>query len=106
MRVTVDGQGVEIASGASVLAAVQATGRYLPTLCWDPRTSPGGSCRTCLVAVERSSEGSEPENGRSVVASCTSPAAEGMIIHTDDPAQSPPYAEPSNCWCHHCLPGP
>ena len=85
MRVTVDGQGVEIASGASVLAAVQATGRYLPTLCWDPRTSPGGSCRTCLVAVERSSEGSEPENGRSVVASCTSPAAEGMIIHTDDP---------------------
>jgi formate dehydrogenase major subunit len=85
MRVTVDGQGVEIASGASVLAAVQAAGRYLPTLCWDPRTSPGGSCRTCLVAVERSSEGSEPENGRSVVASCTTPAAEGMVIHTDHP---------------------
>jgi formate dehydrogenase major subunit len=85
MRVIVDGQGVEVMSGASVLAAVQATGRYLPTLCWDPRTSPGGSCRTCLVAIERSSEHPEPGSGRSVVASCTTPAAEGMVIHTDDP---------------------
>jgi NADH dehydrogenase/NADH:ubiquinone oxidoreductase subunit G len=62
MRVSVDGQGVEVAAGASVFAAVQAAGRYLPTLCSDPRTSPGGSCRTCLVAIDGSAERTEPAN--------------------------------------------
>jgi 2Fe-2S iron-sulfur cluster binding domain len=52
MRVTVDGRDVEVPSGASVLSAVRAVGRDVPSLCWDPRTSPGGSCRTCLVAVD------------------------------------------------------
>jgi formate dehydrogenase major subunit len=85
MRVRVDGQEVEVAPGASVLAAVQAAGRYIPTLCWDPRTSAGGSCRTCLVAIDNSPDGAEPANGRTVVASCTTPAAEGRVVYTDDP---------------------
>jgi formate dehydrogenase major subunit len=75
MRVTVDGRGVEVPSGASVLAAVRAAGRNVPSLCWDPRTSPGGSCRTCLVAVD----------GDQVVAACTTPATEGMVVRTDHP---------------------
>jgi formate dehydrogenase major subunit len=75
MRVTIDGRGVEVPSGASVLAAVRAAGRDVPSLCWDPRTSPGGSCRTCLVAVD----------GDHVVAACTTPATEGMVVRTDHP---------------------
>ena len=75
MRVTVDGRGVEVPSGASVLSAVRAAGRDVPSLCWDPRTSPGGSCRTCLVAVD----------GDQVVAACTTPATEGMVVRTDHP---------------------
>jgi formate dehydrogenase major subunit len=75
MRVTVDGRGVEVASGTSVLAAVRAAGGDVPSLCWDSRTSPGGSCRTCLVAVD----------GDHVVAACTTPAIEGMAVRTDHP---------------------
>jgi formate dehydrogenase major subunit len=75
MRVIVDGREVEVASGASVLEAVRAAGRDVPSLCWDPRTSPGGSCRTCLVAVD----------GDDVVAACTTPATEGMAVRTDHP---------------------
>jgi formate dehydrogenase major subunit len=75
MRVTVDGRVVEVPSGALGLGAVRAAGRDIPSLCWDPRTSPGGSCRTCLVAVD----------GDHVVAACTTPAAEGMVVRTDHP---------------------
>jgi formate dehydrogenase major subunit len=75
MRVTVDGRGVEVPSSSSVLAAVRAAGRDIPSLCWDPRTSPGGSCRTCLVTVDDDH----------VVAACTTPATDGMVVRTDHP---------------------
>ena len=78
MRVTVDGRVVEVPSGASVLTAVRRAGRDVPSLCWDPRTSPGGSCRTCLVAVD----------GDHVVAACTTPATEAMVVRTDHPVAS------------------
>jgi formate dehydrogenase alpha subunit len=78
MKLTVDGRDVEVPSGASVLAAVHAAGGQIPTLCWDARTSPGGSCRTCLVAVQ-------DELGNRVVASCTTPVVDGMAVQTDDP---------------------
>jgi hypothetical protein len=86
MRVIVDGREVEVASGASVLEAVRAAGRDVPSLCWDPRTSPGGSCRTCLVAV----------NGDHVVAACTIPAVHSQpVTHSrvpHSPAMNPPDA--------------
>ena len=78
MRVTVDGRAVEVPSGASVLTAVRRAGRDVPSLCWDPRTSPGGSCRTCLVAVD----------GDHVVAACTTLATEAMVVRTDHPVAS------------------
>ena len=53
MRVQVDGQAVEVPAGASVLDAMRAAGAQVHALCSDERTSPGGSCRTCLVGVVR-----------------------------------------------------
>ena len=75
MRVLVDDSPVEVAEGASVLAAVRAAGREVPTLCFDPRLSAAGSCRTCLVAVDGA-----------IVAACTTPALDGSSVRTDDPA--------------------
>jgi formate dehydrogenase major subunit len=75
MKATVDGREVEVQRGASVLTAVRAAGRDVPSLCWDPRTSPGGSCRTCLVAVD----------GDHLVAACTTPTTDGMVVRTDHP---------------------
>ena len=75
MKATVDRREVEVESGASVLTVVRAAGQDVPSLCWDPRTSPGGSCRTCLVAVD----------GDHLVAACTTPATDGMVVRTDHP---------------------
>ena len=76
MRLTVDGRPVELPDGASVLDAARAAGIEVPTLCWDARLSAAGACRLCLVRVE----------GRQApVAACTTPAAEGMQVRTEDP---------------------
>src|SRR6266540_6557672 len=76
MRLELDGRSVEAPDGATVLEAAQVAGVEIPTLCWDERLAPFGSCRICLVGVG---------SGRSVPA-CTTPAAEGMAVRTDDPA--------------------
>ncbi len=41
-----------VAPGTTVLEAVRATGREVPTLCFDERQAPFGACRVCLVGVE------------------------------------------------------
>ena len=71
----VDGRPVEMAPGSTVLEACQAAGVEVPTLCWDPRLAPFGSCRVCLVGVE---------GARGPVAACVSPAAQGMRVDTTD----------------------
>jgi formate dehydrogenase major subunit len=71
MRVEVDGRGIEVAEGASVLDAVRAAGIELPTLCHDDRLTPVGSCRTCLVRV-----------GGTVAAACVTPASERTPVET------------------------
>ena len=76
VHLTVDDQSVEVEAGATVLDAILAADRYVPHLCKDPDRPRIGSCRTCLVAI----------NGfPGLIASCTMPATEGMVVHTDDP---------------------
>jgi len=76
MRLSVNDITVEVPADATVLDAVRAAGAVVPTLCFDKRLSPQGSCRVCLVGVA---------GGRAIPA-CTTPAAEGMVVHTDEPA--------------------
>jgi predicted molibdopterin-dependent oxidoreductase YjgC len=75
--VTVDGVGVAVAAGATVLEAAKAAGRWVPTLCFDERQAPFGACRVCLVGIA----GSEKP-----VPACTTPCREGMEIETEQPA--------------------
>ena len=70
---TIDGAPVEVADGASVLAAVLAAGAHVPHLCKDKDQSPIGSCRTCLVAID---------GVRGLRASCHTPATTGMAVTT------------------------
>jgi NADH dehydrogenase/NADH:ubiquinone oxidoreductase subunit G len=77
MRLTIDGQAVEVRAGATVLDAVNRLGIPLPQLCKDPDRPPLGACRTCLVQVE---------GQRGFPASCHLPARDGMAVRTDAPA--------------------
>src|SRR3954469_9977564 len=76
MNVTIDGRRVDVAPGATVLAAVNELGAARPQLCKDPDRSPLGACRTCLVHVE---------GMRGLPAACHLPARDGMVVCTQHP---------------------
>ena len=72
-----NGQPVGFRTGESVLEAARRSGHEVPSLCFDPRLKAYGSCRVCVVKV----------NGR-IGASCTTPAAPGIEVTTDDEIRS------------------
>ena len=61
----------------TVLEAARGAGIYIPTLCYHPSLSPYGGCRLCVVEIEKM---------RGLPTSCTTPATEGMVIHTESPS--------------------
>ena len=75
MHATVDGIPVDVAPGATILDAIKALGKSVPTLCYSDRMKPYGACRTCLV---------EQEGGKPV-ASCHTPVREGGAYSTTSP---------------------
>src|SRR6202522_4040579 len=76
-KVTVDGIEVEVPAGSTVLQPAEAAGLEIPRFCYHDRLSIAGNCRMCLVEIEKT----PPKP----ISSCTYPAAEGMIVHTDTP---------------------
>ena len=75
-KLTVDGIEIEVPAGASVLQAAELAGKEIPRFCYHERLSVAGNCRMCLVEVEKVPK---------PVASCSWPAAEGMVVKTDSP---------------------
>jgi formate dehydrogenase major subunit len=73
MRVVVDGLGVEVADGATILHGLRAAGIDVPSLCDDARLEPYGECRMCLVRVDGRAQ---------LVAACVTRAEPGMAIET------------------------
>ena len=61
-------------NGVTVLEAALDAGIYIPTLCYDPDLKPYGGCRLCVVEIE---------GMRSLASSCTTPATDGMVVHTE-----------------------
>ena len=75
---TIDNKTVSVPLGSTLLDAANAAGARVPTLCNDDRLHPYGSCRICMVEVMGTP--------RRMVASCATPAGEGMVIRTMSPA--------------------
>jgi formate dehydrogenase major subunit len=69
----VDGIAVSVPEGTSVMRAAAEAGISVPKLCATDSLEPFGSCRLCLVEIE---------GRRGYPASCTTPVAEGMVVHT------------------------
>jgi formate dehydrogenase alpha subunit len=76
IKLTINGRQVEAKKGATVLEAALGAGIYIPTLCYDPDLKPYGGCRLCVVEIE---------GMRGLVSSCTTPATDGMVVHTETP---------------------
>jgi formate dehydrogenase beta subunit len=76
ISLTIDGRQVEAHKGATVLEAAREAGIYIPALCYHPDLPPYGACRLCVVEIE---------GMPGFPTACTTPAAEGMKVHTNTP---------------------
>jgi NADH dehydrogenase/NADH:ubiquinone oxidoreductase subunit G len=74
--VTINGKQVVGRPDMTILDLAKANGIKIPTLCYVEGLAPTGSCRVCVVEVEGS---------RTLVASCHTPIAKGMVIQTHSP---------------------
>ena len=52
ITLTLDGQPVEVAKGATLLDAASQAGIDIPVICYHEATSPNGLCRICVVDVD------------------------------------------------------
>ncbi|MYZ49606.1 formate dehydrogenase subunit alpha [Propylenella binzhouense] len=73
VTLTIDGTAVAVPEGTSVMRAAAEAGTKIPKLCATDMLEAFGSCRMCLVEIEG-------RNG--TPASCTTPVAPGMVVHT------------------------
>ncbi|MEY3106514.1 MAG: hypothetical protein RIT35_680 [Pseudomonadota bacterium] len=71
----IDGFKVTVPEGTSIMRAAATIGIDIPKLCATDSIEPFGSCRLCVVQIE---------GGRGMPASCTTPAAEGIKVVTQN----------------------
>jgi formate dehydrogenase major subunit len=76
VTLTIDGREVTVPKGTSVMRAAAEIGGSIPKLCATDNMAAFGSCRLCLVEID---------GARGTPASCTTPVAPGMKVHTQTP---------------------
>jgi NADP-reducing hydrogenase subunit HndD len=74
INLLINDQKVSVQPGTTVLAAAKKLKINIPTLCNHDDLCVAGNCRVCVV---------EHKGARTLIASCATPAAEGMEIHTN-----------------------
>jgi formate dehydrogenase major subunit len=73
VTLSIDGRTVSVPAGTSVMRAAAEIGTAIPKLCATDSLDAFGSCRLCLVEID---------GMRGTPASCTTPVAPGMVVHT------------------------
>jgi heterodisulfide reductase subunit A len=76
VKLTINGNTVEFPEGKTLLECIESTGLKVPTLCHHKALRPYGACRLCLVEVTQGTR-------KSIQASCTFPALDGLSVQTD-----------------------
>jgi NADH-quinone oxidoreductase subunit G len=65
---------VEVPDGTTILTAAEKLGIHIPRYCFHPKLPIAGSCRMCLVEVEKAPK---------LQTACSTTVAEGMVVRTD-----------------------
>ena len=75
INLKVNGENITVSTGDRLLHAIKKTQKSVPTLCYDDRIGPQGTCRMCLVEVKK---------GQNInyVASCTYLAENDIEVFT------------------------
>jgi formate dehydrogenase (NADP+) alpha subunit len=76
ITITLNGREVSGHSGMTILELAKESGVSIPTLCYDAHLTSVGACRICLVEDERTG---------TLMASCVTTIASGMVINTQSP---------------------
>lgn len=82
MKVTIDGQTVEVEPGTTILQAARMIGGDLvpPAMCYYSKLeNTGGNCRACLVEVSKGSE-ADPRPMPKMMPSCKTNVMDGMEV--------------------------
>lgn len=72
VTITVEGRPVSVPAGTSILEAAKRAGILIPHYCYHPTLPVAGSCRMCLVEVEKMPK---------LAPACATAAAEGQVVH-------------------------
>jgi NADH-quinone oxidoreductase subunit G len=75
VTLTIDGRTVSVPKGTPVLQAAIEAGIPVPYYCYHPGLGIDASCRVCLVKIEKMPK---------LQTSCSTPVADGMVVHTQD----------------------
>jgi len=76
VTLTIDGRQVTAEKGRTVLQAAIETGIKIPYYCYHPGLGIDGSCRVCIVRIEKMPK---------LQTSCSTPVADGMVVYTQTP---------------------
>src|SRR5919112_2314277 len=76
VTLTIDGQQVTVEKGKTVLQAAIEAGISVPYYCYHPGLGVDGSCRVCIVKIEKMPK---------LQTSCSTICTEGMVVSTRDP---------------------
>jgi NADH-quinone oxidoreductase subunit G len=75
VTLTIDGTAVTVAKGTSVLQAAIEAGISVPYYCYHPGLGVDGSCRVCVVKIEKMAK---------LQTSCSTTCTDGMVVQTRD----------------------
>ena len=73
VTLTIDGRQVTVDKGQTVLQAAIESGISVPYYCYHPGIGVDGSCRVCIVKIEKMPK---------LQTSCSTPCTEGMVVST------------------------
>jgi NADH-quinone oxidoreductase subunit G len=75
-KITLNDQTFDAPAGKTIIQVADEIGVQIPRYCYHPDIGIEGSCRMCLVEVEKAPK---------LVPSCATPIADGMIVRTNTP---------------------
>jgi NADH-quinone oxidoreductase subunit G len=76
VSLTIDGRPITVEKGKTVLQAAIESGIKVPYYCYHPGLGIDGSCRVCIVKIEKMPK---------LQTSCSTPVADGMVVSTQTP---------------------
>jgi NADH-quinone oxidoreductase subunit G len=74
VSLTIDGRAITVEKGKTVLQAAIESGLSVPYYCYHPGIGVDGSCRVCVVKIEKMPK---------LQTSCSTTCSDGMVVHTN-----------------------